>query len=139
MTNKDIVMYYMHEVWLEHNLAVIEEVFAEHATIHSPFNVLYGSLTMRQAVEKWLNAFPDLHMIIDDYIAEDNKVVCRWHACGTHMGSFFETNATHTEVAYSGVSTYKIEAGKVVEFWSLVDVHTILKQLGVLHISDLVD
>lgn len=140
MSNKDTIKHFCEELWHNHNLDVIDEVFHDDAIIHSPFNIKQGSITMREAAEKWLQSFPDLEITINDLIAEDDKVVARWTAHGTHMGSFFETNPTHKEVTYAGVSTFEFKEGKVAEYWALVDMNAILAQLGDFeHMSEALD
>ena len=130
MTNKEIIINYSKQLWEKKDLSVVDQVFLNDAIIHSPLNTVKGRLTMKEIVEKWLSAFPDLIIHWEDFIAEGDLVVSRWKAVGTHMGGFFETNPTHREIAYSGVSTYKLKDGKVVEYWALVDMHAILSQLG---------
>ncbi|PHQ78889.1 MAG: hypothetical protein COB66_07995 [Coxiella sp. (in: Bacteria)] len=128
-TNKKIIERFCTELWHNHNLSIIDEVFHEDAIIHSPFNIKQGSITMHDAAKKWLESFPDLEITINDLIAEDDKVVARWTAHGTHMGSFFDTTPTHNAVTYSGVTTFEFKEGKVAEYWSLVDINAILAQL----------
>jgi len=130
MSNKDIIIRLSKELWENHNLDIIDELFDRDAIIHSPFNAYKGSYTMREIAQKWLTAFPDLFIKWEDFIAEDDKVVCRWQGHATHMGSFFDTQPTHSEVVYSGVTTFKLKAGKIIEYWALVDMHAILTQLG---------
>jgi steroid delta-isomerase-like uncharacterized protein len=130
MNNKEIIKRFSEELWHNHNFDVIDETFHKDAIIHSPFNIKQGRLTMHDAAHKWLESFPDLEITINDLIAEDDKVVARWTAHGTHMGSFFETNPTHNEVTYSGVTTFEFKHGKVAEYWALVDMNAILAQLG---------
>ncbi len=140
MGNKDIIERFSNELWHKHNFDIIDEVFHEDAIIHSPFNIKQGSLTMHEAAHKWLESFPDLEIIINDLIAEGDKVVARWTAHGTHMGSFFETNPTHNEVTYAGVTTFEFKDGKVAEYWALVDMNAILAQLGDFdHMSEALD
>lgn len=139
MNNKEIVQYVCKMLWERRLLGVIEECFDENTKIFSPFSVTYGALTMKQIAEKWLTAFPDLIIKWQDFIAEDNKVVVRWRAQGTHLGSFFETRATHQEVYYSGVTIFTLKDLKVTEYWSLVDIHSILKQLGLDSLTEAID
>lgn len=140
MTNKDIIINYSKTLWEERDLDIIEAVFDPNAVLHSPLNRQKGSLTMRDLAEKWLTSFPDLSIEWEDFIGEGDKVVSRWRATGTHMGSFFETSPTHKEITYTGVTTYKLKEGKVVEYWALVDMHAILSQLEVYQsISEAVD
>ena len=130
MDNTELVQYVCNMLWERRYLDVIEDCFAPNAKIYSPFNVQYGTLSMRDIADKWLTAFPDLVIKWQDFIAGDNKVVVRWSANGTHLGSFFETSPTHHEVYYSGVTIFTLENNKISEYWSLIDMHSILKQLG---------
>jgi predicted ester cyclase len=134
MTNKDIVKRYATELWDQRNLGIIEELFTENTLISSPFRVTQGAAAMRDIAERWLEAFPDLECTWEDWIAEGDKVVSRWHAVGTHLGSFFDTSPTHREVHYSGVTTYAVKDGKIAAYWAMVDVHSIQKQLQDLEI-----
>ncbi len=131
MTNKEIIQDYSKRVWVDHDLTAVDDVFAKDVIIHSPLNRMKGNFTMKELIQKWLTAFPDLEINMEHFIAEDDLVVSRWSGVGTHMGSFFETNPTHRDVAYSGVTTYKLKDGKVVEYWALVDMHAILSQLEI--------
>lgn len=128
-TNKDIIIQYAKSLWEDRDLSIIDTLIDPHAKIHSPFSTTEGKETMKVIVEKWLQAFPDLTIHWEDFIAENDKVVCRWRACGTHLGGFFETKPTHKEVVFSGVMTYRLANGKIVEYWALVDMHSILSQL----------
>ena len=140
MQNKEIIELYIQQVWEEHDLSTIDRVFTEDAIIHSPLNRTQGRVTMKEMVEKWLQAFPDLEITWHDHIAEDDKVVSRWQAIGTHLGGFFDTRPTNKEVGFTGVTTYRMENGKVVEYWALVDMHAILSQLNDYdHISEVVE
>ena len=141
MNNKEIIENYSKRLWEERDLAVIDEVFVKDATINSPLSSTTGTNTMREVVEKWMHAFPDLRIEWEDFIAEDNKVMSRWRATGTHMGSFFDTSPSHQEISYSGVTIYTLnKEGKVLEYWAIVDMHAILAQLMKYEsISDAVD
>ena len=131
MNNKEIIKQFCKALWEDRDLGIIDKTFSENAVMHSPFNAYYGSVTMHDIANKWLTAFPDLKISWEDFIWEGDKVVCRWRATGTHMGSFFDTSPTHKEVTYTGVGTFQLEDGKVIQYWGLVDMHAILRQLEV--------
>ncbi len=139
LQNKELVQYFTKTLWERRNIDVIDDCFIAEAKIFSPFNVKYGSLTMRDIAEKWLTAFPDLIIKWQDFVAEREKVVVRWRANGTHLGSFFETSPTHHEVYYSGITIFTVQNDKITEYWSLVDIHSILKQLGLDSMSEAID
>lgn len=140
MNNKEFVQQYCKRLWEQRDLTAIDDYFSPDASIKSPFGVKYGRMTIREIADKWLNAFPDIILKWDDFIGEGEKVVCRWRASGTHLGGFFETSPTHQEIYFSGVWFFTIKQGKIVDFWSLVDMHALLSQLDEYeHVSEALD
>lgn len=130
MKNKQIIETFSRRLWDDKDLTAIDEFMVDDAVIHSPLNTTTGTITMKEVVQKWLTAFPDLMVKSHDIIAEDNKVVWCWEASGTHLGSFFDTSPSHQEVQYSGVTIYTLNnQGKIIEYWALVDMHAIMRQL----------
>lgn len=129
MNNKELVINFSKRLWEKQDLNAIDEMFTTDAKIHSPLCTKKGQSTMREIAEKWLTAFPDLVIKWDEFIAENDKVVCRWRATGTHMGSLFETSPTHQEVSWSGITIYTVDNDKITEYRALVDMHAILTQL----------
>jgi len=127
--NKDIIEQFSKTVWNDHNLSVIDKLFSPTAKIHSPMRTVQGADSIREIVDKWLTAFPDMMVRWDEFITEGDKVVSRYTANGTHLGGFFETKPTYKEVNFSGVIIYQLKNQKIVDYWSLVDVHAILTQL----------
>lgn len=73
------------------------------------------------------HAFKDMTFIIDDLIAEDDRVAIRWHMTGRHVGPFAGQPATNRLVNQRAVVIYRIEDGQVAEVWPLID------RLGLLH------
>lgn len=130
MNHTDIIKEYHRRLWEQQDLTAIDEFFAADVAIKSPFGVKKSVAEMREIVQKWLAAFPDLLIKWQDYVAQDNKVVARWQATGTHIGGFFDTQPTHQEVTYSGVTIYTIADNKIIDYWALVDMHAILLQLN---------
>lgn len=81
-------------------------------------------------------AFPDLEITLEDTIAEDDKVVARWTAVGTHKGGgshplFGSVKATNRALRVSGITILRFEDGRVVETWGLTDELGAARQLGV--------
>lgn len=127
--NKEVVARFFYKLWIERDVSAIEEYLSEEAEIHSPMKTLRGRSVMREVVEKWLQAFPDLAIRSHEIIAEGEKVALRYGAVATHLGGFFDTKPTYREIAFAGVIICHLENGKIVDYWSLVDIHAILSQL----------
>jgi len=71
----------------------------------------------------WLSgAFPDMHMAIDDVVAEDDKVVLQTTMSGTHQGPFWGIPPTGRRFAQRHVHVLRIVDGKVVEHWDVLQI-----------------
>ncbi len=77
-------------------------------------------------------AFPDLNWIIEDMIAEGQKVVVRFQASGTQKAAFLGIPPTERPIVMTGVGIYRISEGKLMEDWAFMDTLGIMRQLGVI-------
>ena len=111
--NKAIVRGYMNEVLTKGDLAAFDRYFSE--------DVLFNnSKGLKQALvgnQSTRSAFPDFQLVIEDQIAEGDKVVTRVTFQGTHRGEFRGIAPTGKQVKYSGIAIDRIVEGKVVEMW----------------------
>ena len=80
-----------------------------------------------------LTGFPDYQTVIDDLIAEGDKVVARITMSGTHTGVFMGIPATGKYVEFTGIYIAQIANGKIAEHWGEEDGVSLLAQLGVLN------
>jgi steroid delta-isomerase-like uncharacterized protein len=132
--NKALARRAVEEIWNKGNLEVITELTASNATFHDP-SVPGGKFTgpegVRQFVQIYRTAFPDVHITIDDQIAEGDKVVTRWTATGTHRGELMGIAPTNKRVTVTGTDVERYQGGKVVESWANYDMLGMLQQLGV--------
>jgi steroid delta-isomerase-like uncharacterized protein len=78
-----------------------------------------------------LTAFPDSNFIIDDVIAEGDKVAVRHRLQGTHQAELQGAPATGKQVEVNGIVIFRIEDGKVAEAWLNADIMGMMQQLGV--------
>jgi hypothetical protein len=53
-------------------------------------------------------------------------------ARGVHTGEILGIPPTHKEVSTDGIAIHRVRDGKIVEYWSVVDVARLLGQMGVL-------
>lgn len=77
-------------------------------------------------------AFPDLHVQIEDQLAEGDRVATRWTGTGTHNGELAGIPATGKQVTLPGMEIVRIADGKLVEGWEGYDSGTLMRQLGVM-------
>lgn len=87
---------------------------------------------LKHVVTMYYAAFPDLQFIIEDEIAEGEKVVTRYIARGTQTGEFMGIPATNKHMETSGTIIAQIVDGKTVALWDNLDTLGMLQQLGVI-------
>ena len=76
-------------------------------------------------------AFPDREDVIDDIIAEGDRVCMRWRLKGTHKGNFFGIAATGKKFDVWEFGVFRLTNGKITEGWFMADEIGLLRQLGV--------
>jgi steroid delta-isomerase-like uncharacterized protein len=80
-------------------------------------------------------ATPGYH-VVEDLIAEGDKVVARITAHGTHEGELFGIPATGKTMRMSAIGMWRIADGKIVEHWYEADNLGMMQQLGVVLTSE---
>ena len=111
----------------------IDEVVAPDALIRTPLPVeATGAELAKELFARLMRAYPDLHITIEDLIAEGDKVVSRNTVTGTHQGEYMGIPPTGNSVTYNEVIITRFADGRIVETWAVVDVLTQMRQLGVI-------
>jgi predicted ester cyclase len=131
--NKVLYRRWIETVFNNKNLAAIEEFIDPAGIDHAlPPGMPTSREGSRQFIGSYLSAFPDLHLTIEDIIAEGDKIVGRWTSSGTHQGELFGIPPTGRHAASTGIDILRIEGGKFVEHWLALDQLGMLQQLGVI-------
>ena len=73
---------------------------------------------------------PDLRVVIDDMIAEDDKVTVRYTIEGTHEGDLFGILPTGRRVCTESFTVERVSDGKIREHWRITDSLDMMQQLG---------
>ncbi len=74
-------------------------------------------------------AFPSYEIIIEDLLAEGDKVVVRGEFQGIHRGPFAGIEPTGKSVSAGLIIIYAIASGRIVDHWMQFDLFTLLQQL----------
>jgi len=90
-----------------------------------------GPEGLKNAAAEWRRAFPDVHLTVDEILAEDDKVACQWTFTGTHKGELNGTPATGKTVKVTGLSILDFADGKMTRETVAADMLGLMKQLGV--------
>lgn len=68
---------------------------------------------LTRAFNRFTEAFPDLHVTIEEMIAEGDKVVLLWTLTGTHGGLYRGIPATGTAVRWRVIDIYTVANGRL--------------------------
>jgi predicted ester cyclase len=120
---------YALKIWNDKDLSAIEEFLDPDIVIHSLLGEFKGPSKMKEVVQSWLSAFPDLKVNNTHILRQNDLVVMHWRAEGKHQGPFKGHSPTGKKVSYPGVSLYKVKNNKVIEYWAYVDMNHLLSQL----------
>jgi steroid delta-isomerase-like uncharacterized protein len=130
--NKALVHRFIEEVINRKALVVLDDLIASDFVNHSaPPGIPPTRAGYKQFLSIYLSAFPDLHIQIEDQIAEEDRVVSRFTAHGTHKSELMGIPATGKAVTVSGINISRIGGGKVQERWEEADTMGLMQQLGV--------
>jgi steroid delta-isomerase-like uncharacterized protein len=130
--NKALVRRFYEEVWDRGNTDFAFEVFAEDYVRHDfrPTETLPGPAGQKKIADDFRAAFPDLRVTVDLVIGEEDFVVGRWTATGTHIGSWAGLEPSGRRITFSAANIFRFQDGKVVEIWNHRDDLGLREQVG---------
>lgn len=130
--NKALNRRFVEEVINQGNLDAIEELIDPGVVDHAaPEGFPAGREGARQFAAMMRSAFSDLHITIEEMIAEGDKVAVRSTWSGTHKGEFMGIPATGRRVTVGQIDITRVADGRMVEHWGQFDALGLMQQLGV--------
>lgn len=127
--NKRLVRDYIETAINNRQPDAAENYFAANYVEHNP-HLPPGIDGKKKFITALLKGFSDYHGKIEDIVAEGDEVVTRTLWTGTQDGPFLGRPATGNKVAFATSDFYRIENGKIVEHWDVVDSLTRAIALG---------
>jgi steroid delta-isomerase-like uncharacterized protein len=106
------------------------DFYDDSLTIHGfPPNLPTNKEGFKQFIYLLWKAFPDIRIMFEDIIIEENKVVCRYNLAGTHKSEFMHLPPTNKQFKINGMTVFYFRDAKVIERWNLVDMMSLMEQL----------
>ena len=130
--NRQLARRWFEQVWNQQDVAAIEEMFHSQGKCHGfpdPDSVLVGPEAFKDVHRTFRGAFPDIHVTVEDVIAEADRVAIRWTATMTHLGDHLGFPATRKKAALTGSSFITVNANQIVEAWNEMDIHNLYLRL----------
>ena len=129
--NKTIAKRAFEEILSRGHYELAEQLYAKDFINHG----IHSNASLEEdqtALKGWHAAFPDVVVIPEKLIAEDDLVTIYWTARGTNTGTGNGLPATGKKAELSGITIWRIVEGKIKEEWSAFDQLSMLRQLGLL-------
>jgi predicted ester cyclase len=117
--NKEVLQRYYQQVFNSRELDAIGDYWADQK--------LRDMVT--RGCMSYFDSFPDLHVSVDEMIAEDDRVFVRSTMTGTHDGGYKGIAPTGRNVATDCAEVYRFADGKIVGYWCLTNVAGLVRQL----------
>lgn len=83
-----------------------------------------------QIMQTFKTAFPDLRYTVEFSVGEGDRVVQYATASATMKGDFMGMTASGKHATWTETHISRINGGKVVEHWAVIDQVTMLRELG---------
>ena len=132
--NKEKARRMLEEAFGQGKVEIVEEILDPDFVCYDPNSesgAVRGADTIKQEIEWFRSAVPDLTYTVEDQVAEGDKVVSRYTAKGTHQGEFFGVAPTGNRIEMSGIQIDRFDGnGKMVEEWPEYDLLGAMKQMG---------
>jgi steroid delta-isomerase-like uncharacterized protein len=125
--NKELVLRFYKEVYGDWNMALVDAAVSPRFVSHDwPEGGPTGPQAFRDYYSAIRSAVPDARYVVDDLIAEGDRVVVRWRMLGTHEHAFGDIPPTGRAITLAGIAVYRLEDGKLMERWVVSDVYGLL-------------
>jgi steroid delta-isomerase-like uncharacterized protein len=129
--NKAVVRRAIDEVVNKGDLAVVDEIMASNYVYHFPTHDIEGPEGFKEFISMMRTAFPDLHVTIEDLIAEGDTVAACFTMRGTFKGELMGMAPTGKKLVFPEAVIIRFEHGKEVEATAYANMLSFNEQLGI--------
>ncbi len=134
--NKQLIRRWFEEVWNNGRVDAIDEMFAENGIAHGlsddPSQPITGPREFQPFHTLFRDAFPNMMIVVEDIVAEGDKVAARCSVRAKHEGDFMGKEATQSPVEFTGITIVRVANGKIAEAWNNFDFMRLHKQVGLI-------
>jgi steroid delta-isomerase-like uncharacterized protein len=131
--NKQLGKRWFDEVWNKGREGAIDELLSPEGVgfgLAEAGTQIRGPEALKPFVRNLRDAFPDMHIEVEDMIAEGDKVAIRFRVTGTHEGSGLGFAPTHRKIDITGMTIIQFANRKLLHGWNNWDQWGMMQQLG---------
>ena len=128
--NKALLARFYSDVFVSWDRALVDKLLSPSFRSHDwPDDSRTGPDGFWDFYDRVLSTFPDTRYVVDDLIAEGDKVVVHWRLLATQQGEFYGMAPTGKSISLQGIAIYRVEGGKLMERWVVYDLHGLIQQV----------
>jgi len=126
------------EVWNTRDAKAIDRLLDKDGVAHGITDAngkeLRGPEEFKVFHQRFLKAFPNLTVDVEDAISEGDRIAARCIVRGKHDGDGLGFAATGRQTEFTGMCIIRLREGKIVEAWNNFDFVKMHSDLGTLHL-----
>ena len=130
----DLVRRWFEDLFTGGDLAVAGDILAEDVEYRGPPSLsptdVSGPADIREFVEVYWTAFPDLRYTVEQMGTSDETLLVRWTGVGTHESDLFGMEPTGESFAVEGISVFGREDGVITDVYAQWDTLNMVQELG---------
>jgi steroid delta-isomerase-like uncharacterized protein len=126
-SNEDIAHRFHMDIFQKGDLSVADEILDTNFVWRNssiPSEVTLGPDGTKKVAAIVIDSMPDLRIMHNDTISENDKVMIRWTITGTVKKELFGIPASDKTITVVGFDLFRIVSGKIVEMWQQFNVGT---------------
>jgi steroid delta-isomerase-like uncharacterized protein len=136
---KTLAHRWFEEVWNQRSEAAIDALLYEDCPVHgltdAEGNTLRGPAGFKTLFSAFTAAYPDIHVIVEDTVSQQDRIMARCTVSGTHTGYGLGLAPTNARVQFTGICMIRIHDGQIAEAWNEFDFMDMYRQLGVVSLK----
>lgn len=130
--NKALVRRFIDEIFVQGRPASVDELLADDFVAHTWPSTGHPKDDLKGAIERTSKGLADPRFVIEDLIAEGDRVAVRLTASATHAGPFMGIPATGKRYEIGEIHIFRVADDRIVEHWHQFDQMGMMKQLGMM-------
>ncbi|MCR8632184.1 ester cyclase [Paenibacillus radicis (ex Xue et al. 2023)] len=106
-----------------------ERVLAHQITAENEVTVERSPANYADHVREMIEAYGTFSLNIEEFLIQDDRVYVRWKQIGVHVGEVDGFSPTGKPIVEIASAVYRVENGKIAEYWIQIDREGIRVQL----------
>ena len=128
--DKQLIRRFVREVFVEGRVESVDELVADDFLSHTWGPRGSGKEDLKHAMARLAGALAEVEFVVDDVIAEADRVAVRLTASATQVGEFMGRPPSGRRYTIGEIHIFRVEAGRIIEHWHQYDQAGMHRQLG---------